>query len=549
LQTFAEALGQNAESFAKLGLFGDSPVELGSRCTVFMNSSVKQAQKDGASIENISAGLAISVVKNALYKVIRAPSTEALGKNIVVQGGAFYNDAVLRAFEKELGRNVVRPAIAGLMGAFGAALYGKEKTDEIAAAAASDAIQSGSAPKSGILGLAALRSLTHSVQTVNCGLCTNNCNLTVNRFSGGRKYIGGNRCERPAGNPAPEEGLNLYKYKLDLLDSYKPVPGPRGKIGIPMGLNFFETLPFWHTLLTRLGFEVVTSPRSTPKLYLKGQNTIPSDTACYPAKLLHGHIRALCETEGIDTIFYPCMSYNIDEGLGENHYNCPVVAYYPELLNACCPELAGKTFIYDYVGIHRPKDFAGKFTRILSKYYGGITKKAVKAASAAAYREYERYLGLIRAEGAAVIARARARNLPIVALAGRPYHADKEVNHGIDTLLLSHGAAVVSEDSICMPAEKQPLGVLNQWTYHARLYAAAKYVATQNDMLLLQLVSFGCGLDAVTTDEVRAIMHRAGRLYTQVKIDEIANPGAVIIRIRSLLATIPPAKRKFASQI
>lgn len=527
LQTFSEALGKDVREFAKLGLFGDAPVELGSRCTVFMNSSVKQAQKDGASIENISAGLAISVVKNALYKVIRASSPDALGNNVVVQGGTFYNDAVLRAFEKEMGMEVIRPSIAGLMGAFGAALYGRERA------------QAKGIAKSTALDLAGLAQLDHQVKTTNCKLCGNNCALTVNTFNGGRKYISGNRCDRPVTKRAANTTLNIYEYKMALLDSYRPKAGaPRGKIGIPLVLNLFETLPFWHTMFTELGFEVVTSPHSSRKLYFEGQGTIPSDTVCYPAKLVHGHIHALAEMEGVNTVFYPCMSYNIDEGKGQNHFNCPVVAYYPEVVQSSCNELEQKTFIYDYVGLHRPKDFVKKFYVILGNYFKGITKGEVQAAADKAYAAYAEYLDKVRQKGAEIITQARAAGQQIIVLAGRPYHLDNEVNHGIDKLITTHNVAVVSEDAISHLAAKQPTTILNQWTYHARLYAAAAYVGTQRDMNLVQLVSFGCGLDAVTTDEVKEILHSFGKLYTQIKIDEIANLGAVNIRLRSLFAAL-----------
>lgn len=534
LQTFAEALGQDVREFAKLGLFGDAPVELGSRCTVFMNSSVKQAQKDGASIQNISAGLAISVVKNALYKVIRASSPSELGKNVVVQGGTFYNDAVLRAFEKEMGMEVIRPSIAGLMGAFGAALYGRRKAKGTKVSKA--------------LTLQELEALEHKVQTVNCNLCTNHCNLTVNTFSGGRKFISGNRCDRPITHRGAENPLDIYDYKMELLDSYAPVPGPRGKIGIPMGLNMFETLPFWHALLTKLGFEVVTSPHSTRKLYFEGQATIPSDTVCYPAKLMHGHIKVLSQMEGVNTIFYPCMSYNIDEGMSDNHFNCPVVAYYPEVIKSSCSELEGKTYIYDYVGIHRPKDFVKKFTKILGKYFEGISQKDVQAAADAAYAEYDNYLAKVRQKGAAIVAQARAEGRQIIILAGRPYHLDNEVNHGIEKLITGQGAAVISEDCVSHLMDKAPTTVLNQWTYHARLYAAARYITDKPDMNLVQLVSFGCGLDAVTTDEVRETLHREGKLYTQIKIDEIANLGAVNIRLRSLFSALEQEQERKTGQ-
>ncbi len=524
LQTFAEALGREVHDFAKLGLFGDAPVELGSRCTVFMNSSVKQAQKDGASIENISAGLAISVVKNALYKVIRTASAKDLGKKVVVQGGTFYNDAVLRAFEMEMGLEVIRPSIAGLMGAFGAALYGRRKTKGQGVSAA--------------LGHEELKALTHGVQTTACGLCTNHCALTVNTFPGGRRYISGNRCDRPLTHRGPEDPLNIYDYKRALLENYIPVPGPRGRIGAPMGLNFFETLPFWHTLFTKLGFEFIVSPHSTRKLYFDGQATIPSDTVCYPAKLIHGHIKELSRMDDLSAIFYPCMSYNIDEGKSDNCFNCPVVAYYPEVVKACCGELEGKTFIYDYVGIHRKKDFPPRFHQILAQYFEGIPLAEVRAAADAAYAEYDAYLAHIRQKGAEIIAAARREGRQIIVLAGRPYHLDNEVNHGIDKLISGLGAAIVSEDAISHLTEKMPTSILNQWTYHARLYAAARHIAAHPDMNLVQLVSFGCGLDAVTTDEVREILHREGKLYTQIKIDEIANLGAVNIRLRSLFSAL-----------
>ncbi len=528
LQTFAEALGYTVPEFARLALFADRPVDLGSRCTVFMNSSVKQAQKDGASIENISAGLSISVVKNALYKVIRASGPEELGRRIVVQGGTFYNEAVLRAFEQEMGVQVVRPDIAGLMGAYGAALYGKGRAKAKGLAA------------SGLLGHDALAAFTQQVKNVTCGLCGNHCQLTVNLFPGGKKYISGNRCDRPVSHRGAENPLDLYEYKMKLLESYAPAPAaPRGTLGIPLVLNLYELLPFWHTLFTQLGFSVVHTGRSSRQLYLDGQSTIPSDTVCFPAKLVHGHIRALCAMKP-DAIFYPCMTYNVDEGHGDNCYNCPVVAYYPEVVAANCHELEEQhiPFLYDYVGIHRKEDFPKKLTPILQKQWPDITRKEVQAAADAAWAEYARHMELLRARGAEVIARARAEGRPIIVLAGRPYHVDPEVNHGISGLICSHGAAVVTEDSVAHLVGKVPTTVLNQWTYHARLYAAARYIADQPDMNLVQLVSFGCGVDAITTDETREILQSEGKLYTQIKIDEITNLGAVNIRLRSLFAAL-----------
>ncbi len=521
LQTFANALGYSIADFAKKGLFAKHPVNLGSRCTVFMNSSVKQAQKDGATIEDISAGLSVSVVKNALYKVIRATTPQELGKHIVVQGGTFLNDAVLRSFELELGVQVVRPAISGLMGAYGAALYAKKQ----------------STGKSSLLSLEELKGFTHKVSVVSCGLCSNHCRLTVNTFAGGRKFIGGNRCEKPVTKKKADEGLNLYEYKRQLLDEYQPVKGPRGKIGIPMGLNMYELLPFWHKLFTTLGFEVVTSPASNRALYLKGQHTIPSDTVCFPAKLIHGHVQALLD-EGVGTIFYPCLTYNLDEHLGDNHYNCPVVAYYPEVIGANMGELKKVTFIDDYLGIHRRKEFPGKLLEVLSRHFEGLTLKEVKAACKLAYAEHDAYLQKVRKKGQEIIEKARGEGRQIIVLAGRPYHLDPETNHGIDKLIASFGAAIVTEDAVSDQVEKFPTGVLNQWTYHSRMYAAARYIADKPDMNLVQLVSFGCGVDAITTDEVREILEDEGKIYTQIKIDEITNLGAVKIRLRSLFAAL-----------
>ncbi len=520
LQTFAEALKQPIDKFAKLGLFADKPVDLGSRCTVFMNSSVKQAQKDGASIENISAGLSISVVKNALYKVIRASSPDELGKRIVVQGGTFLNDAVLRAFEQEMGVEVVRPTIAGLMGAYGAALYASRHHSS-----------------SGILTAEQLANFSHEVKDARCGGCSNNCRLTINIFDNNRRFISGNRCEKPITKKSSDESLNIYDFKLKLLKEYKPVSGERGKIGIPMGLNMFELLPFWHTLFTKLGFEVVTSELSNRKMYLLGQATIPSDTVCFPAKLMHGHIQTLIN-QGVDTIFYPCMSYNIDEKKGDNHYNCPVVAYYPEVIQANMPDIANVKFIDDYLGIHRSKDFPKKFQQALAKYFDIIPLDEIEKAVSDAYSEYDRYMSCIREYGDDIIKRAREQHKQIIVLSGRPYHIDPEINHGIDKIITSCGAAIVSEDVVSGRVEKFPVHVLNQWTYHSRLYSAAKYVTTQPDMNLVQLVSFGCGIDAITTDEVRSILEDGGKIYTQIKIDEITNLGAVRIRLRSLFAAI-----------
>lgn len=522
LQTFANTLGYGVEEFSKMGLYAKNAVDLGSRCTVFMNSSVKQAQKDGATTGDISAGLSTSIVKNAIYKVIRPSSKEELGKRIVVQGGTFLNDAVLRAFEKEMDVNVVRPVIAGLMGAYGCALYAKKYAGE----------------KSSILSSEDLKNFSHSVKSVNCGLCSNNCRLTVNTFGDGSRYIGGNRCERPVTKSASVGDLDIYRFKQDALRSLKPVKGKRGKIGIPLGLNMYEMAFFWHKFFTELGFEVVFSPLSDRSIFIKGQATIPSDTVCFPAKLLHGHVAYLMEQEGIHYIFYPCMSFNFDEHLGDNNYNCPVVAYYPEIIAANMKMKDGITFINDYVGVHRKKDFPKKLHEILSKHFKDISLKEIKSATEAAFNAREKYMSAMRSEAKRIVKSARKQGKRIIVLAGRPYHVDPEINHGIDTLLESLGMAVISEDSLSGLVEKFHVNILNQWTYHARLYAAAKFISDKPDMQMVQLVSFGCGLDAITTDEVRSIIEKAGKIYTQIKIDEITNLGTVKVRLRSLLAAL-----------
>ncbi|MCL2013856.1 MAG: acyl-CoA dehydratase activase-related protein [Oscillospiraceae bacterium] len=594
IQTFAVSLGYSVEDFAKQGLFAKRPVDLGSRCTVFMNSSVKQAQKEGAGIDDISAGLSISVVKNAVYKVIRAISPSDLGKNVVVQGGTFLNDAVLRAFERELDSDVTRAPISGLMGAYGCALYAidlslkhKMQTD------------------SAVISRTELENFTHSVSNAVCNRCENHCRLTVNKFTVNKfavnkftvnkfttnktktnkatanettegketaneatadkemankftdknSYISGNICSRYSQDGQADEKFNAYKYKYDMLSSLHGGNNIRGKIGIPLALNNYENLPFWYAFFTTLGFEIVLNPRSSRELYLKGQHTIPSDTVCYPAKLVHGQIEALAES-GVDAIFYPCLPYNFDEKLGDNHYNCPVVAYYPEVIEANVsivdkPNLKNPDFvyIYDYFGLHRPRDFTKKIHEVLKKRFSEkcfsekgnfpqITFKETVIASKAAYTAYEKFRHDIAAYTLQAIEYARENSKPIIVLAGRPYHIDPEINHGIDRLFSGYGAVVVTEDGIVLLAKKTRVDVLNQWTYHSRLYAAAEYVCDHNDMNLVQLVSFGCGVDAVTADEVRRILEDRNKLYTQIKIDEIANLGAARIRIRSLFAAI-----------
>lgn len=529
LQTFANALGYEIEDFAKIGLLAPKPVDLGSRCTVFMNSSVKQAQKDGATIDNISAGLSISVVKNALYKVIRATNVESLGKNIVVQGGTFHNEAVLRAFERELNLHVVCPNIAGLMGAYGAALYAKDMK----------------LINSSILDADRLKNFKHEVRFVNCGICSNHCSLTINTFGvNSNKFISGNRCERPVSKAAAKStNLNLYDFIKNKLDSYKPIAGPRGKIGIPLVLNNYELLPFWHTFLTNLGFEVIHSGFSDSNLFIKGQHTIPSDTICYPAKLVHGHIERLLEMD-LPAIFAPCMSYNIDEKKGDNHYNCPIVAYFPENIKNNVTAINNITFISDYVGIFDRILFEKKIYKIMNKYYPKISKKEIHIATGKAFEEYNNHLNAIQIKAKEIITQARLENREIVVLAGRPYHVDPEVNHGIDRLISGFGVAIVTEESIAHLEEKFDVNVLNQWTYHSRLYAAAKHIINEPDMNLIQLVSFGCGLDAITTDETKDILEKNGKIYTQIKIDEITNLGAVKIRLRSLFEALKQKKEE-----
>ena len=526
IETFARALGYEVAEFAKLGLFAPNPVDLGSRCTVFMNSSVKQAQKDGASVEDISAGLSTSIVKNAVYKVIRAAGADDLGKHIVVQGGTFYNDAVLRAFERELGREVTRPTIAGIMGAFGAAL------------AARDANLS----RTTLLDAAALAHFTHTAKPASCGLCTNHCSLTVNTFDGGRKYISGNRCSRPLGKEKQElPDLMRYKYqRLRAMQGKGTGDGSRGRLGIPFGLNMYENLPFWYEFFTQLNFEVVLSAESSRKLYLKGQRTIPSDTVCYPAKLLHGHVEDLVE-RGVDAIWYPCMSYNNDEGIGDNHYNCPVVAYYPELLAANVPALKQTRFLNPYVGLWRHKDFTARIAKWMQREFG-IPKRETAAAARSAYAAYEDYLADVRAAGADYVHMAREQGRDIIVVCGRPYHIDPEINHGINDLITSCGFVLITEDALSHLEGYAPMRVLNQWTFQSRMYNAARYVCTQPDMQVVQLVSFGCGTDAITTDEMRSVLEQRGKLYTQLKIDDINNLGAVRIRIRSLMAAIQARK-------
>ena len=522
IESFANQMGYDVETFSKLGLFAKHGADLGSRCTVFMNSSVKQAQKEGATVEDLSAGLSVSVVKNALYKVIRAKSLDELGKNIIVQGGTMYNDAILRAFEKELGINVIRPSISGLMGAYGCALYAKRKNLK----------------ESKIIAKEDLESFTHKSKIAKCGLCTNRCNLTINIFNDGEKYISGNRCEKPTGNKKSKSIPNMYQYKYKKLREYESLDeGKRGTIGLPMVLNMYENIPLWATFFKELGFKVVLSDESNKKMYLKGQHTIPSDTVCYPAKLAHGHIENLI-SKNIEHIFYPCMSYNFDEGISDNCFNCPVVAYYPELLKTNVKELNSNNFMMEYLSLNNKKLLSKQLYEILNKTFGDIKQKEVKNALEKAYIEYEKYTKHIKEIGDEFIEYAKNNNKKVIVVAGRPYHIYPEINHGIDKVLSSLGIVVLTEDSIEVSHEKPKVNILNQWTYQARLYNAAYYVAKNKDMELIQLVSFGCGTDAITSDEVKDILERNNKIYTQLKIDETNNLGAAKIRIRSLLEAI-----------
>ena len=528
IQTFARAMGMEIDKFSQEGLFAKHPVELGSRCTVFMNSAVKQAQKEGASVQDISAGLSSSIVKNAIYKVIRAASADELGDNIVVQGGTFLNDAVLRSFEMETGKNVIRPGIAGLMGAFGAALYAKENI-------------SGA---STTMGEEELKDFSYKSLSTNCRACTSNCNINIITFGDGRKFVSGNKCERGAGLKPAADDLDIYSYKQGRLIECirgENKDSRKARVGLPLQLGMYEQLPLWAGFFESLGFEVVLSEKSSRKLYFKGQHTVASDTACYPAKLIHGHIESLLDM-GVDFIFMPCESYNLDEHDSANHYNCPIVAYYPELLKANNERLNDGNFIMPYLDLNEEENTVKKLYALFKKY--GISKKQVRAALGEGFARLESYHADIRAKGDEILQKATAAGKQIVILAGRPYHLDNEINHGINKLLTSLGMAVLSEDSVFEKGNYVKVNVLNQWTYHARLYRAAEFATWHENVNLVQLVSFGCGIDAITTDQLRAILEKGGKLYTQIKIDEINNLGVVKIRLRSMLAAIEEGKRK-----
>ena len=524
IETFAKAMGHNIADFAAYGLKAKAPVNLGSRCTVFMNSSVKQSQKEGATVEDISAGLSVSVVKNAIYKVIRATSPEELGRKIVVQGGTFYNDAVLRAFEKEIGADVIRPSIAGLMGAYGAALHAMKYKE------------------SSILKPRELAFFEHTSKTTRCKGCANQCHLTINHFADGKRFISGNQCEKGLGAAEVKELPNLHAWKRNYIENLKPQENAkRGRIGLPLALSIFEFAPLWHTMFSELGFSVHFSKLSNRATYEKGQFTIPSDTACYPAKIMHGHVLELIE-EGITNIFYPGITYNIDEHAGDNHYNCPIVAYYSELLQGNIEELKNINYMYPYLDINNQKSMVKTLLPCLQKIDRSITKYELAAAIRKAFVAYENYKMALRSAGEAALDFARENGNRIMILAGRPYHIDPEIGHGIDKLATSLGFVVVSEDSVAHLAPVQYVKVLDQWTFHARLYRSARYAVEHDDVELVQLVSFGCGVDAITTDEVRSMLEDNGKYYTQIKIDEITNLGAVKIRLRSLLGALEEKK-------
>ena len=522
IETFAKSMGYDSKEFATLGLKGNAPVDLGSRCTVFMNSSIKQAQKDGVSVENISAGISVSVIKNAIYKVIRANSPTELGEHIVVQGGTFLNDAVLRAFEKEIGHNVVRPAIAGIMGAYGAAIYSMGLDLE----------------ESTLLSLENLETFTHTSKAAVCQGCGNHCALTINIFSDGGKFVSGNRCEKMTSKGKIDEKLNLYEFKRQYFMSLTaPFEENKKVIGMPLQLGMYDLAPLWVGIFENLGFNVKLSGLSSRETYLLGQDSIPSDTVCYPAKVMHGHIEMLVK-EKVDAIFAPCLTYNIDEKAGDNHYNCPVVAYYPELLRVNMDILNDVEYLAPFLSVTSEEELARELSIYLPETLIKADKKRLLEAVKAGFAKYNKYKEDLYAETERIITRARELNKKIMVLAGRPYHIDPEIGHGIDLLACSLGFAVITEESIAPRVGKVPTNVLNQWTFHQRLYRAANYAVTQKDMELVQLVSFGCGIDAITTDEVRSIVENAGRIYTQIKIDEINNLSAVNIRLRSLLGAL-----------
>ncbi len=532
IETFAKSLDYSVEDFAAQALFAEHPIDLGTRCTVFMNSKVKQAQKEGASVADISAGLAYSVIKNALFKVIKLSDPAELGQHVVVQGGTFYNNAILRSFERICGIEVVRPDIAGIMGAFGAALIARERYAQ------------NHAPLSSMLSIDAILNMKYDTTLTRCGGCTNNCLLTINRFDGGRRYITGNRCERGLGKEKNAEHIpNLFEYKNKLLFDYEPLSeaeATRGTVGIPRVLNFYENYPFWATYFRALGFRVILSPQSTRSIYELGIESIPSESECYPAKLAHGHISWLIDKQ-VDWIFYPCIPYERNEFPdANNHYNCPIVTSYAENIKNNVDEITSGAvrFLNPFLSFADKDALADKLCEVFGKEFS-IPSAEVRAAAEAAWKELALVHEKMQKKGEETLRYLKETGRHGIVLAGRPYHVDPEINHGIPELINSYGCAVLTEDSIShLSRLERPLIVMDQWMYHSRLYAAANYVKTREDLDLIQLNSFGCGLDAVTTDCVSDILTKSGKIYTCLKIDEVNNLGAARIRIRSLLAAI-----------
>jgi predicted CoA-substrate-specific enzyme activase len=529
IETFSNSLDIDIEDFVKKSLFSKTPVDLGTRCTVFMNSKVKQSQKEGASVGDIAAGISYSVIKNALFKVIRLKDTADLGENIVVQGGTFYNDAVLRALEIILGKEVVRPDISGLMGALGSAIISKER-------AYSDY-------ETQMLDQTALENFTISKINTRCKLCGNQCLLTVNKFNDNRKFITGNRCERGSGNVTEnKEVFNMYNYKYNKLferPSLDVKNAKNGTIGMPRVLNMYENYPFWHELFTSLGYRVVLSSRSNGEIFQKGISSIPSESVCYPAKIVHGHIEDLIE-KGVKKIFYPSIPFAIKEDEGaDNHFNCPVVTSYPETIKANLENLKkpGIEYITNFYPIYNQKKMLKKVFEVFIPM--GHSKSELKKALNSAYITQFKFKEDIQRKGEEIIDYLENSNEKGVVLAGRPYHIDPEINHGIADVIENYDVPVLTEDSIShLRKVDRPIRIVDQWSYHTRLYNAAKYIATTNSLEMIQLSSFGCGLDAVTTDQVQEILERNNKIYTNIKIDEINNLGAARIRIRSLLAVM-----------
>ena len=529
IETFAKSLNYSIQDFAKAALFAKHPIDLGTRCTVFMNSKVKQAQKEGAEVSDISAGLAYSVIKNALYKVIKVSDPKDLGRRIVVQGGTFYNDAVLRSFEKIAGVEVVRPDIAGIMGAFGAALVARERYD--------------GSHESTMLTIDKINDLTFDTKMARCKGCTNNCLLTINRFSGGRQFITGNRCERGLGKEKNKEHIpNLFEYKNKRLFSYEPLApdeAKRGSVGIPRVLNMYENYPFWFTFFNELGYRVELSPASSRKIYELGIESIPSESECYPAKLAHGHISWLIK-QGLKFIFYPCVPYERQEIDGaNNHYNCPIVTSYAENIKNNVEELKDNNinFMNMFLSFTNKETVSKRLVEEFVKM--DIPAAEIKKAVDLAWTELNNCREDIKRKGEETLKYMEETGRHGIVLAGRPYHVDPEINHGIPELINSYGIAVLSEDSVShLGKVDRPLIVMDQWMYHSRLYAAANFVKTQPNLDMIQLNSFGCGLDAVTTDCVNDILSGSGKIYTVLKIDEVNNLGAARIRIRSLISAL-----------